>query len=739
MPFAEVAIAPPQPFGAAYTYAVPEGLALAPGDAVVVPFGRRTLPAIVVAVTEESGYAGEPRAILARIGDAPLLDAAHVALAGWIALRYRASLSAAMGLMLPRGAREPEEFLPPPSPAIPALRLLADPTAALRALAETKSPGRALRVVAALLDAGGALPLKTLREAHGLTAAAERTLLDVELVQACALVVEPPRSPAPCAGPSLTAAQRAAADVIAREGGAFLLHGVTGSGKTEVYLAALEETVACGRQGIVLVPEIALTPQTERRFAERFPGRVAVLHGRLSRGRQHALWHGVRQGAFDVVVGPRSALFAPQPRLGLIVLDEEHEPSFKQSDPAPRYHARDTALELARLTGAAIVLGSATPDVGSYARAERGALRLLQLPQRLAPGADAIEAGAPPALEVVDMARELREGNSHVLSRALDAAIARALHDGEQALLFLNRRGAASLLLCRDCGYAPRCPRCAVAYALHTVTHSGVPRLMCHHCHRTRGVPGRCPQCGGARLRPVGIGTQRLEEIVRERYPAARVVRWDADTAGTHGRHVELGELVASRGADFVIGTQMVAKGHDFAGVSVVGVVSADLSLNIPDFRAAERTFQLLVQVAGRAGRRGQAGRVVVQTYAPDHYAVRAAAAGDYAAFYERELAFRRELAYPPCAPMARLLTTSGNGEAAEREAQRYATALRQEKARLGLPGPEIVGPAPCYFAKLNNRYRWQLLLRGAAIDDLLDAAPPSSRWTVDIDPVDVL
>ncbi len=738
MLFAEVAIAPPQPFGAAYTYAVPAGLALVPGDAVVVPFGRRTLPAIVVAVGEQSGYAGEPRTVLSRIGDAPLLDAVHVALACWIAHAYRASLSSAMGLMLPRGAREPDDFLPPPSPEIPALRLRVDAAGALRALVGAKNPGRALGVVAALLDAGGTLPLTSLRQAHGLTAAVERTLRDLALVESCGLAIEPTEMP-PCGGPSLTEAQKAAAGEVARDGGAFLLHGVTGSGKTEVYLAALQETVARGRQGIVLVPEIALTPQTERRFGERFPGRVAVLHGRLSRGRQHALWHGARRGAFDVVVGPRSALFAPLPRLGLVVLDEEHEPSFKQSDPAPRYHARDAALELARLSNAAIVLGSATPDVGSYARVASGALRLLRLPQRLAPGADVVETGTPPALEIVDMARELREGNSHVLSRALDDAITRALRDGEQALLFLNRRGAASLLLCRDCGYAPRCPRCAVAYALHTVTASGVPRLMCHHCHRTRGVPARCPQCGGARLRPVGVGTQRLEEIVRERYPSARVVRWDADTAGTHGRHVELGELVASRGADIVIGTQMVAKGHDFGGVSVVGVVSADLSLNIPDFRAAERTFQLLVQVAGRAGRRGQAGRVVVQTYAPGHYAVRAAAAGDYAAFYEHELAFRRELAYPPCAPLARLLTTAGSAEAAEREAQRYAATLRREKARLGLPGPDIVGPAPCYFAKLNNRYRWQLLLRGAAIDELLDAASPSSRWTVDIEPVDVL
>jgi primosomal protein N' (replication factor Y) (superfamily II helicase) len=739
--FVEVAIAPPQPFGGAFTYTVPDGLLLVPGDAVLVPFGPRTTPAIVVSASAQSSFAGEPRAVIERIGDRPLLDAAHVQLALWLAARCRSSPSVAMALMLPRGAREPADFLLPPLPAIPVLCLTADAASVLRALGQVKSPARAMRVASALLDAGGALPLSRLRAEYGLTSAVHGQLIELGLAEERALPIEAAEIVAPLDGPPLTPAQSEAAATIAASprGSAFLLHGVTGSGKTEVYLAALADVVARGGQGIVLVPEIALTPQTERRFSERFPGRVAVLHGRLSRERHRALWHGVRRGAFDVVVGPRSALFAPLPRIGLIVLDEEHEPSFKQSDPSPRYHAREVAGELARLTEATLVLGSATPDVGTFARSRSGALQTLSLPSRLAPGEGMAREWPLPVLEVVDMARELREGNSHVLSRALDGAIGDALTAGEQVLLFLNRRGSASLLLCRDCGFAPRCPRCAIAYALHTVTRSGVPRLICHHCNRSRGVPARCPECGGVRLRPVGVGTQRLEELVQERYPSARVVRWDADTAGTHGRQVELGDLVTQRGADIVVGTQMIAKGHDFGGVTVVGVVSADLSLNVPDFRAAERTFQLLVQVAGRAGRRGQAARIVVQTYAPDHYAVRAAAAGDYEAFYEREIAFRREMAYPPAAPLTRLVVATGAAESAEAEAQRYAAALRTEKARLGLPGPDIVGPAPCYFAKLNNRYRWQLLLRGAAINDLLDAAPPPSRWSIDVEPVDLL
>jgi primosomal protein N' (replication factor Y) len=317
----------------------------------------------------------------------------------------------------------------------------------------------------------------------------------------------------------------------------------------------------------------------------------------------------------------------------------------------------------------------------------------------------------------------------------LTAGIEAALAAGEQVMLFLNRRGIASLLLCRECGYAPRCPRCSVAYALHTPPG----RLICHQCHHSRGVPSRCPSCHGTRLRPVGIGTQRLEQIVRERFPVARVLRWDGDTAGTQARHAELARSVSAREVDIVVGTQMVAKGHDFGGITLVGVINADLSLNIPDFRAAERTYQLLVQVAGRAGRRYRPGQVVVQTYSPDHYAVRAAAAGDYGGFYEREIAFRGSLGYPPFAPLTRLVLSHQKQAAAEDEAKRYAELLRSSRARLGLPGPQIVGPAPCYLSKIKGRWRWQILLKGRAARDLLAEVPPPTGWAVDVDPMDVL
>ncbi len=822
MPFADVAITAPQRFGQSFSYAVPEGLTLGPGDAVIVPFGPRRLPGIVLETGDRASYDGTLREVERRLGEEPLLLPHQVRLARWLAERYLAPVAAAVALALPPGSRDAADLVPPARATVPALRLCLNAEAALRALAQLPpaTAGRALRCVAALLEAGGVATLRELKRAHGLTPATERALRDAGIVESLELPAgclapspalpiqdrasrdvkddgggswesgragddagpapSPTRageapSPNPATDPieplpqraaiaqsaiseergtgeratppyRLTPDQQAAVQAIARAmrnrfagigaPGAFLLHGVTGSGKTEVYLAALEIARAHGRQGIVLVPEIALTPQTERRFAERFPGRVAVAHGRLSRARRRALWFAARAGEVDVVVGARSALFVPLPRHGLIVLDEEHEPSYKQSEPAPRYHAREAAAELARLTGAVLVLGSATPDLASYRRAQTQELGLLRLPQRVAPRADGLpEPVPPPALEVVDMARELREGNANVLSRALDTALAETLAAGEQALLFLNRRGSASLLLCRDCGYAPRCPRCSVAYALH----AAVGKLLCHHCRHSRGVPPRCPKCKGMRFRPVGIGTQRLEELVRERFPAARVLRWDGDTAGTATKHAEMAAAVAARAVDIVVGTQIIAKGHDFGGVTLVGVVSADLSLNIPDFRAAERTFQLLVQVAGRAGRRERPGRVFVQTYAPGHYAVRAAAEQDYAAFYAREAAFRRQLSYPPFGSLTRLVHANRNEAAAEQSAERYAAKLRAERQRLGLPGPEIVGPAPCYLSKLAGRYRWQVLLRGGAARELLAAVPPPAGWIVDVEPVDVL
>jgi primosomal protein N' (replication factor Y) len=747
--YVEIAFPQAPHFGHSFSYAAPAELYLQPGDAVLAPFGPRELPGIVVALTEQPVFAGDVRVVRERIGDEPLLAPHQIALARWIAEHYLAPLGGVVAMMLPRGLRTPGDLQPPARPAT-VLRLQVDAAEAVRRLAQGKpaDAGRALRCVAALLDAGGTLPIETLKRGFGLTTAV-LALLTTSGVAAPAGLVQRPHTAEDLLGmtgpdgAAFTPEQRAAIDAIdgamrvrfagGRAHGAFLLHGVTGSGKTEVYISAARLARARGRSAIVLVPEVALTPQTIARFERIFPGGIALLHGRLPPAKRRALWHAARAGDLSVVIGPRSALFAPLSSPGLIVLDEEHDPSFKQSDPAPRYHAREVASELARLTGAVLVLGSATPDVESTLRVSSGRYRLLSLPRRVAAGG--APAGPLPKFEVVDMSAELRSGNAHVFSRSLDSALQTTLAAGEQALIFLNRRGSAPLVLCRDCGYAPRCPRCSVAYALH----GDRGRLVCHHCFHSRRVPSTCPKCRSARFRPMGMGTQRLEEVVRERFPDARVVRWDGDTADSPARHEEIAQSIARREVDIVVGTQVVAKGHDFGGLTLVGVVSADLSLNIPDFRAAERTFQLLVQVGGRAGRRGGAGRVVVQTYTPEHYAVRAAAAGDYEAFYEREIAFRRDLAYPPCAPLTRLVLRHSNEQMAEQEAHRYAEALREERRRLGLSGAEVVGPAPCYFSRIAGRWRWHILLRGPAARELLAAAPPPRAWIVDVEPVDVL
>jgi primosomal protein N' (replication factor Y) len=561
----------------------------------------------------------------------------------------------------------------------------------------------------------------------------------------------------------------------------FLLHGVTGSGKTEVYLAALDHAVASGKRGIVLVPEIALTPQTVRRFAERFPGQVAVLHSGLSQGELFDQWHGIRDGRYAVVVGSRSAIFAPQPDLGLIVIDEEHEWTYKQNEPAPRYHAREAAEELARLTGAVLLLGSATPDVVSYQKALWGTHRLIELKERVRPVRDAggnvlsvHSSTVLPPVDVVDMREELKGGNRSIFSRSLQIGLHQALEKGEQAILFLNRRGSAGFLQCRDCGYVPQCSACAIALGYHRRLKPGdtpgpplkghsqrqlqqrrvagdIERLICHQCNRSRAPFERCPMCGGARLRPMGLGVEAVEEAAQELLPGVRTLRWDRDV--TQGRHAHEQILAAfTEGkADVLVGTQMVAKGLDLPAVTIVGVISADIGLHIPDFRSAERTFQLLTQVAGRAGRAGPAaepdprrgdrlspGRVVVQTYTPDNYAIVAAAQHDYHAFFEEEVELRRSQAYPPVIRLARLVYSHTNADYGQQQAERMVKALRTDVSQRGLPGVEVVGPAPPHVPKWHGRFRWQITVRSPDPTELLRDVTLPEGWVLDIDPASI-
>jgi primosomal protein N' (replication factor Y) len=645
---------------------------------------------------------------------------------------------------------------------------------ALRRTAVERSQAAALRLLA---GEGPSLPASQVRARTGLTAAAAAPLAEQGLIAVEEVPVERdplaghhyPRRPPPDLTPEQEGVYRAIEEALeasvrggasagsARDGAAFLLHGVTGSGKTEVYLEALEKTVALGRRGIVLVPEIALTPQTVRRFAERFPGQVAVLHSGLSEGQLFDQWQGIRQGRYAVVVGSRSALFAPQPDLGLIVIDEEHEWTYKQEQ-APRYHAREAARRLAELTGAVLLLGSATPDVCTYQQALWGQYRLLTLRQRVRPlvaadGTVTLSTSAVlPPVEVVDLREELMAGNRSIFSRSLAQEVRSVLSAGEQAILFLNRRGAASFAQCRDCGYVPHCSSCAVALTYHRQQD----RLLCHQCNRGRRMPATCPQCRSRRLRLVGIGVERVEEEAAQAFPGARLLRWDRDVTRGRGAHERILARFLAREADILIGTQMVAKGLDLPAVTLVGVVSADVSLHLPDLRAGERTFQLLTQVAGRAGRAGRAGpgngdrssgeqgglpelgRVVIQTYTPQHYAIEAAAQHDYESFFAQEIELRRRLGYPPFSRLARLVYSHTNSAYAYQEAARLVRVLSHERDTRGLPDLEVMGPSSTYIARLRGRYRWQVLVRGRDPAELLAGVALPQNWMMDIDPMTV-
>jgi primosomal protein N' (replication factor Y) len=538
----------------------------------------------------------------------------------------------------------------------------------------------------------------------------------------------------------------------------FLLHGVTGSGKTEIYLRAVGEVLAQGRKAIVLVPEISLTPQTVTRFAARFPGRVTVVHSQMSDGERYDVWRRARAGKVDVVVGARSALFTPLSPLGLIVLDEEHDPSYQQGDP-PRYHARAAALELARQSGATVILGSATPSLESYQRAQRGEFHLLELRQRILGHVRRLSdlqivygvsqsrylerQGDPPQarylplppVQVVDMRAELKAGNTSIFSRALQGALDQALGHGEQAILFLNRRGTATFAFCRDCGAVSRCPRCDVPLTVHGLHTT----LICHHCGYREELPERCPRCGGRRFRPFGLGTAGLEQAVRERWPEARLLRWDRDTARSSRDHWDILQRFSDGQAEVLVGTQMIAKGLDMPLVTVVGVILADTALNLPDFRAAERTFQLLEQVAGRAGRGLRGGRVVLQTYYPDHYAIRAVERHDYAGFAQEELAQRRRLNYPPFTRLARLLILDRDARRAQAAATDLAASLREALKSAGLPASDLIGPTPAFLARLRGQYRWQVVLRHANPPAFLRGVKLPAGCRVEIDPESLL
>jgi primosomal protein N' (replication factor Y) len=544
---------------------------------------------------------------------------------------------------------------------------------------------------------------------------------------------------------------------LAQQPRAFLIHGVTGSGKTEVYLRAIARAVASGRKALFLVPEIALTPQTVQRANDRFPGRVAVTHSGLTDRQRFDQWWQIRDGDYDVVIGPRSALFSPLPNLGLIVIDEEHEWTYKQADAHPFYHARTTALELARTTGAVVVMGSATPDVETYYLAKQGHYRLLELPHRIPyehrPGQgqadpalvggngavnDATDdpAGSMAAVEIADMRQELRQGNRGIFSRALAQGLTDCIENGRQAILFLNQRGSSPIVQCRDCGYVVTCSSCSTTLTYH----SAESRLRCHRCNRRSRQPDICRRCQGRHIRQLGIGTQRVLDEVKAMFPGVSAERWDSDSARSGLDADETMRRMASGEIQVLVGTQVVAKGLDLPNVTLVGVVLADVGIYRPDFRAGERAFGLLCQVAGRAGRGPNPGRVIIQTYNPDHYAVTAAAAQDYRALFQTEIITRNRQGNPPFSRLVRLLYQDANPTTCQRLAITAARLMRERINSQGLTDVGIIGPAPGMPPRIRGRYRWNLLLRGRNLHRFLEGIDlPGRDVTIDVDPVELL
>jgi len=692
-----------------FHYRIPPDLLgrIAPGSVVSVPFGRKSYRGYVLRLLNRPEVE-KVRDIAALEQTEPLLNREQLALVSWLAHRFFCRKIEALHAIIPAALRR--ESMPTRPPVL-TLTHWAEKEDLKRALAQKQA--------VEILKSKGPLPrdelirlgvrADTLRalDRKGLIKVAEEAW-PVCRETAAAVATTPPLQ--------LNESQRCCFEALlkalhSQRCSKLLLHGITGSGKTEIYLQGIAQSLAQGRSALIMVPEIALTPQMIELFRGRFQGRVAVLHSRLTPKEKSTEWQRVRSGEATVVLGVRSAGFAPLEKLGLIVLDEEHDHSYKQ-DETPRYHAREVAWWRARYHGAVLLLGSATPSLESYNETERGVSTLLKMETRATPY-------HLPEVEIVDMRLELRQGHRRIFSRLLLEELTASLKRGEQSLLFLNRRGFANFLLCRECGFVVRCPSCAVSLTLH----ADQDRLICHYCsHQTR-VAQSCPGCGGVKIRHFGAGTQRVENEVNELYPGVGVIRMDSDTTGSRGAHQRLYRQFRERKAQILIGTQMIAKGFDFPDVTLVGVITADTALNLPDFRAAERTFQLLTQVAGRAGRGEKPGRVVIQTYHPDHYSIKTAAGHDYETFYQMELEHRRQLSYPPFSDLVRFLFTG----AQETLVWEAACAFTGRLTPL-LGSIELLGPAPAPLHRLKTFYRVQALLKGEQLSSMASRLRDEAR-----------
>lgn len=726
-----------RPISTEYTYGIPPELEerALPGARVAVPFGPRREVGVVVGVDDDAGEAAGRVKLLARVldEDGPIVGEELLELTRWMAEEYACAWGEALAAVLPAGLKRERKR-----------RTVKMACAALGVgeveLASLEDPfPKQHRLLRTLIETGGDVELRDLLRRLNLSDSAARTLerkglitIEKVVVESDALLIgrgDRPRH-ANLSEHQALAVTRICELLDQPAGGTVLLRGVTGSGKTEVYLRAIEAAREQNRGAIVLVPEIALTPQTVGWFRSRF-GSVAVLHSKMTDAQRLDMWLRVRRGEARVVVGARSALFAPVSNLGVIVVDEEHEPSFKQGN-VPRYHARDVAVRRAAMAGAVCVLGSATPALESAVRAERGEYELIELPER-------VSGGSLPPVDVVDLRTEPGAG---IFSKRLLGLLGDTLARGEQSILFQNRRGFAPVLWCAGCKETVRCDQCDVALTFHR----RIGRLVCHSCCEERKPPKDCPTCTFPGLRPVGAGSEQVAAAIAECFPAARIARMDSDTMVRREDYETTLDAFGRGEVDVLVGTQMIAKGLDFPRVTLVGIVSADSALHLPDFRASERTFQLIAQVAGRAGRGTLPGRIVVQTHAPEHPAIRAAANHDYDAFRKGEDELRQELGYPPHGRLLRVVFEDEEEPRAASTCESFATELRGVLE----PGDGFVlGPAPAPMSLLRGRFRYHLLLKsplegegfGRARRWLLERARATTRprVTVDVDPVSML
>lgn len=796
-------------FDKLYDYILPDHLAAVPGMRVLVPFGSKNklCSAWIIRVRQEEATPRKLKQIHSLVDEYPLLNEEMLKLSEWMKNRYLCTWGDAIGCMIPAGVNLTRQRIVkavnPDQTAdmTPLLKRICEagsqgvsiqdlkrkyPDSLEAMLEELQSRGlvaiqesfqqrvsqKKQRAVYAVIDQDefkelydegrvksvyqarvmdflyeeGMCFLQDLLLIPGVSHATIRAMEkkgwvayeDVEVERDPFEIQETGERDVP---PVPTEEQRRALDVLMpllrkRRLHEALLFGVTGSGKTEVYLRLIEEAIRLGRKAIVLVPEISLTPQMTSRFTSRFGKRVAIQHSRLSLGERYDQWQKIRRGEVDVVIGVRSAVFAPLTNLGIIIVDEEHEPTYK-SENIPRYDARHVARARCNINGALLLLGSATPSIEIYARARAGSIGLLELKNRA-------NTKPLPQVHLVDMRDELRQGNLGMISRVLEEELIRVKRNGEQAILFLNKRGYASFLLCRDCGFVLRCPNCSVSMTYHRNDR----HMTCHYCGYTTPVPQRCPGCGGEHLKPMGTGTQRIEEELLSHEAGFRVLRMDLDTTGTKYGHQRILESFRKGEADILLGTQMIAKGHDFPNVTLVGILAADTMLFSEDYRSSERTFQLVTQAAGRAGRGDKAGKVILQAYNIDNYAIQAAMTQDFKAFYNQEMYIRKQLGYPPFAHIGMVLVSSTSNSQGWELINKLHQLLSErygQQEHLTISKPL---KAPIFV--IRNRMRWRIILKhpstGHLLEILRDVADMTDRMklketrvSVDIDPVNML